>query len=140
MPIYEFVCSNCGWEFERIQSFSATSTPRCPSCDSEQVVRRMGLPAIHFKGSGWYSVDSKNDAKSNGKVENAGEKEGSEVESDAKQKNESDSTVKTSGDSASEGAPAKAAKSESKQSSAQANDVKQSATKRANKSTTDTSN
>ncbi|OUC07932.1 hypothetical protein RY27_11975 [Litorilinea aerophila] len=63
MPIYEFVCQECGYEFERIQSFSDNSLPRCGQCDSEHVQRRLSPPAIHFKGSGWYITDSKNDNK-----------------------------------------------------------------------------
>ena len=59
MPIYEFSCQSCGNEFEHIQSFSDTSVPGCAKCGSAQVVRRMGRPAIHFKGSGWYITDSK---------------------------------------------------------------------------------
>ncbi len=59
MPIYEFLCQNCGHEFEQILPFSAQGTPSCPVCQSVQVVRRMGRPAIHFKGSGWYINDSK---------------------------------------------------------------------------------
>lgn len=58
MPIYEFVCGECGYEFEKIQSFSA-STPVCASCGADNVERQMGKPAIHFKGSGWYINDSK---------------------------------------------------------------------------------
>ena len=61
MPIYEFVCQACGSDFEKIQSFSDSSTPICPKCQSEQVQRRMSRPAIHFKGSGWYITDSKAD-------------------------------------------------------------------------------
>jgi putative FmdB family regulatory protein len=67
MPIYEFICQECGNEFERLQSFSDTSAPLCPSCQSVQVRRRLSPPAIHFKGSGWYVTDSKNGAK-NGKT------------------------------------------------------------------------
>lgn len=63
MPIYEFVCEECGHEFEKILSFSAAA-PACVNCGASQVERRMGRPAIHFKGSGWYITDSK---KSNGK-------------------------------------------------------------------------
>jgi putative FmdB family regulatory protein len=59
VPIYEFNCEACGAEFERIQSFSDETIPQCPSCASGQVRRRMGRPAIHFKGSGWYITDSK---------------------------------------------------------------------------------
>ena len=59
MPIYEFSCEACGAEFERLQSFSDPSTPACPRCNSAQVTRQLGRPAIHFKGSGWYITDSK---------------------------------------------------------------------------------
>lgn len=63
MPIYEFVCQACGCEFEKIQSFSDKTMPTCPNCQSEQVVRQMSRPAIHFKGSGWYITDSKAENK-----------------------------------------------------------------------------
>lgn len=63
VPIYEFVCQSCGNEFEQIRSFSDNSVPVCGVCHSEQVVRRMGRPAIHFKGSGWYITDSKKSSK-----------------------------------------------------------------------------
>lgn len=59
MPIYEFVCQSCGNEFEKILSFSAQTMPHCPKCNSQQVERQVGRPAIHFKGSGWYITDSK---------------------------------------------------------------------------------
>lgn len=64
MPIYEFACQDCGHEFEKIQSFSDSSTPACPNCQGRHVQRRLSAPAIHFKGSGWYITDSKKAAKS----------------------------------------------------------------------------
>lgn len=63
MPIYEFACQDCGHEFEKIQSFSDSSTPECPNCQGRHVQRRLSAPAIHFKGSGWYITDSKKAAK-----------------------------------------------------------------------------
>jgi putative FmdB family regulatory protein len=63
MPIYEFACQDCGHEFEKIQSFSDSSTPDCPNCQGRHVQRRLSAPAIHFKGSGWYITDSKNAGK-----------------------------------------------------------------------------
>ncbi len=81
MPIYEFVCQDCGHEFELIQSFSDNSTPQCPVCHSEQVMRRVGRPAIHFKGSGWYITDSKKASKSSANGQNG--KDGAEKQTDA---------------------------------------------------------
>jgi putative FmdB family regulatory protein len=71
MPIYEFVCRECGSEFEQLMSFSAHGHPPCPACASQHVSRKIGRPAIHFKGSGWYVTDSKGSKQS----ANGGEKE-----------------------------------------------------------------
>lgn len=67
VPIYEFECESCGTEFERILSFSDSSAPDCPACESDNVVRQLSRPAIHFKGSGWYINDSKQTAKESAK-------------------------------------------------------------------------
>ncbi|MFN8442702.1 MAG: zinc ribbon domain-containing protein [Caldilineaceae bacterium] len=79
MPIYEFSCTSCGAEFEMKRSFSDSSMPVCPNCQSSHVQRLLSRPAIHFKGSGWYITDSKNSSKegANGK---AAPSEGSSAE------------------------------------------------------------
>ena len=92
MPIYEFVCQNCGHEFEHIQSFSDVSAPACTNCESREVVRRLGRPAIHFKGSGWYITDSKrsNSASSADKSSESSDS-GEKVEKKSETKNETKS-------------------------------------------------
>ena len=61
MPLYEYECKKCHHRFEKIQSFSAPHTKKCPKCKGpiEQVIT---APAVQFKGSGWYVTDY---AKSN---------------------------------------------------------------------------
>jgi putative FmdB family regulatory protein len=96
MPIYEFTCQTCGNEFERLQSFSDTTTPTCPKCQSVQVDRRLSSPAIHFKGSGWYVTDSKK-SSGNGKAA-----------SDTEKKAEAAPETKSSDESTDKSAPEKA--------------------------------
>lgn len=60
MPLYEFTCTHCSEHFEQILSFSMTEAPACPHCRSTATRRLMSMPAIHFKGSGFYKTDNAN--------------------------------------------------------------------------------
>ena len=69
MPIYEYICNDCGYDFERLQSFSDAPIETCPECTGR--VRRVISPAgVIFKGSGWYVTDSRRQLsdKGNGKT------------------------------------------------------------------------
>jgi putative FmdB family regulatory protein len=58
MPIYDYRCDHCGHVFSAVQSFSDSALEKCPSCG--RVPRRLiSMPAIVFKGSGWYKTDSR---------------------------------------------------------------------------------
>ena len=48
MPIFEFVCSKCGKEFERLVFSSDLDTLRCPDCDSSEITRMLSV----FSSSG----------------------------------------------------------------------------------------
>jgi len=54
MPIYEYRCPDCGLEFEKIQSFSDDPVKDCPSCNGQDVRKKISLSAFSLKGSGWY--------------------------------------------------------------------------------------
>ncbi|MFT4114854.1 FmdB family zinc ribbon protein [Silvibacterium sp.] len=56
MPLYEYRCTKCGHQFEKIQSFSAEPLTECPVCQG-LVERLISAPAVQFKGSGWYVTD-----------------------------------------------------------------------------------
>ncbi len=45
MPMYDFVCSKCGEEFEELVSAGDSDTPACPSCGSNKTKRQMSVPA-----------------------------------------------------------------------------------------------
>ena len=55
MPIYEYRCDN-GHEFEAFQSMSEDPISKCITC-SAPAQRVLSAPAVHFKGSGFYTTD-----------------------------------------------------------------------------------
>ncbi|MFA4838773.1 MAG: zinc ribbon domain-containing protein [Candidatus Neomarinimicrobiota bacterium] len=58
MPTYEYVCSECGYEFENFQSMSSEPLTVCPKCGKVSVHRRIsGGVGLIFKGSGFYITD-----------------------------------------------------------------------------------
>ncbi len=56
MPIYEYKCIECGYEFEEILKFSDPEIKTCPKCGG-RVEKKISAPAVQFKGSGWYITD-----------------------------------------------------------------------------------
>lgn len=57
MPRYDYECSSCGI-FEVFHSISE-SINVCPKCSQGSVKRLYSPIGISFKGSGFYSTDSK---------------------------------------------------------------------------------
>jgi putative FmdB family regulatory protein len=56
--MYQYACDDCGFDFERVQSFHDDPLSTCPECGG--TVRRVIAPVgIIFKGSGWYITDSR---------------------------------------------------------------------------------
>ena len=55
MPIYEYRCEN-GHTFEAFQSMSDDALDECEVCGAK-AQRLLSAPAIHYKGSGFYTTD-----------------------------------------------------------------------------------
>ena len=55
MPIYEYRCAN-GHTFDAFQSFSDAPLETCEVCGAP-VHKVLSAPALHFKGSGFYTTD-----------------------------------------------------------------------------------
>lgn len=70
MPTYAYYCSQCGSEYERRESFDAPSEHACPQCQGV-ARRRIVLPAVVFKGSGFYSTDNRRSSGWNGDSDGA---------------------------------------------------------------------
>ncbi len=97
MPIYEYRCEK-GHTFEVLQSMSDDSLTTCEVCDAP-VQKVLHAPAVHFKGSGFYTTDygkKKSGANGGEKKEKSGS--GSDSSSSSSSSS-SDSSSKPSGDS-----------------------------------------
>lgn len=52
MPIYEYQCTTCGHDFDKLQKIGADAPP-CPECGAA-VRKKVSASAFVLKGSGWY--------------------------------------------------------------------------------------
>ncbi len=60
MPKYEYACKSCGQHLEVTQSFTDEPLAECPACGG--LLRKVfSVPAITFKGSGFYRTDNRSD-------------------------------------------------------------------------------
>ena len=105
MPIYEYGCAECGYEFEEMQKFRDPPLQDCPQCEQPAAQRKISISAFHLKGGGWYK-----DGYGNNKPESSGSDEKSEKSGESEAKPETPKSDK-SGSGKSEG---KSEKSEGK--------------------------
>jgi putative FmdB family regulatory protein len=105
MPTYGYRCGECGHELEVVQSMSDAPLRACPKCGGP--LGKMLYPVgVHFKGSGFYSTDYKN----NGGGQKDQPKD--EAKSDGKSDAKSDATPSKEKPSSSETKPESAASKE----------------------------
>ena len=77
MPIYEYVCNDCGHEFEKLQKMSEAPLRDCPACDEESLKKKISAPGFRLSGSGWYETDFKSDKQKNLSQSDSANKENS---------------------------------------------------------------
>ncbi len=56
MPIYEYVCNDCGKKFELIENFHNDKEKDCEYC-SGKARRVVSQSSFVLKGTGWYLTD-----------------------------------------------------------------------------------
>lgn len=59
MPIYEYRCSDCGYQNEYLQKVSEPPMKVCPTCGKEAFTKLLSAVGFQLKGSGWYATDFK---------------------------------------------------------------------------------
>jgi putative FmdB family regulatory protein len=58
VPTYQYACTECGEQLEKVQKFTDEPLTVCPACDGR--LRKVFSPVgIVFKGSGFYRTDSR---------------------------------------------------------------------------------
>lgn len=109
MPVYEYACKACDFEFEREQRITDKPVKKCPRCGALQAKRLISRTSFVLKGGGWYSdlyakPSPKGDAKAEGGGSDTTEKAAGGAESGAG----------ASGESAGKAAPKEGAGGEKK--------------------------
>ena len=65
MPIYEYVCSDCGHALEALQKISDAPLQVCPACEKDSLKKKISAPGFRLSGSGWYETDFKSKNQKN---------------------------------------------------------------------------
>lgn len=108
MPTYQYACTECGEQLEKVQKFSDDPLTVCPNCSGR--LRKVFSPVgIVFKGSGFYRTDSR--SGSNGSLSGQ-DKDGKDGKNGAG-KDRADSGSKSDGKSDGSSSDKSSAKSDS---------------------------
>ena len=83
MPTYQYACTECGHDFEAVQSFSDDSLTECPACQG-RLRKVFGSVGVVFKGSGFYRNDSRDAKPKNGESKVKTDAKSDGAKSDAK--------------------------------------------------------
>jgi putative FmdB family regulatory protein len=65
MPIYEYQCTECGYQTEVLQKISDDPLKDCPECGKPTMKKMVSAAAFRLKGGGWYETDFKSGSKKN---------------------------------------------------------------------------
>ena len=109
MPTYQYACTECGEQLEKVQKFSDDPLTVCPNCNGR--LRKVFSPVgIVFKGSGFYRTDSRSgpvaggkDSNKDGAGQDGASKDGGKVKAESGSKSESSSGDKSGAKSDSSG-------------------------------------
>jgi putative FmdB family regulatory protein len=78
MPIYEYVCSECGHALEALQKVSDAPLRVCPACEKDALKKKISAAGFRLSGSGWYETDFKSKNQKNLSKGDSADKGGSD--------------------------------------------------------------
>ncbi|VAW72238.1 Type I antifreeze protein [hydrothermal vent metagenome] len=91
MPIYEYKCTECDHQLEKLQKMSDDPLKECPECGKEALQKLISAVGFRLKGGGWYETDfktgnKKNISKSDNKAKSSPKTEKSTASANSKSK------------------------------------------------------
>ena len=101
MPTYDYICDDCGYNFEEFHAITAAPLKKCPKCQGH-VRRLIGAGnGFLFKGNGFYTTDYRSEnykkdkqQEERSKSTNQDNKTSSQTENGLKSKTLAQNTVK----------------------------------------------
>jgi putative FmdB family regulatory protein len=73
VPTYQYRCTSCGESLEAVQRFADDPLTVCPTCNGH--LRKLFSPVgVVFKGSGFYTTDSRSSSKRSPSADGGGSK------------------------------------------------------------------
>ena len=63
MPIYEYICDECGHQKEVFHGMNDNPLTNCNECGKSTLRKLVSASGFRLKGSGWYETDFKKDEK-----------------------------------------------------------------------------
>jgi putative FmdB family regulatory protein len=83
MPLYDYVCTQCGRRDEVMHGVHAPGPEHCAACGGP-LRKALSLPAIVFKGTGWAKKDARSAQRGSSAGEGSPGKDGSKEGGEAK--------------------------------------------------------
>jgi putative FmdB family regulatory protein len=112
VPIYDYLCGQCGHLTEVVHGINDPGPKFCPECGAEgKMTKAFAPPTIHFKGSGWAKKDRSSSTRSAAAKKDeapASTGSGGEASSSATKGSTGDAGGAASGSTASDGSAAPA--------------------------------
>ena len=105
MPIYEYRCSNCGFQKEFLQKVSDAPMRTCPDCGKETLGKMVTAAGFQLKGSGWYATDFKGAVKKAAGTEAAKSESTGESKSESSGESKGEAKTESKSESKSEASP-----------------------------------
>jgi len=105
MPIYEYRCSDCGFQDEYLQKVSEPPMTVCPSCGKATFAKMLSAAGFQLKGSGWYATDFKGSGKPPAAKTEAKPDGKADAKADGKTDTKTDGKVEAKGEAKSESKP-----------------------------------